>query len=1743
MSQGSSSMSQPSSAMSHQNNPTFPSSTFGSSNTFGSTSFGAAAGAQPSSNSFSSAPVFGGSISVAGATGPPPFGQPASSAVVAGASPFGQPASSSAPFGQPASSSAPFGQPASPAPFGQPASSSSLSTTANPPSSSPFTSAPVFGSSTSQAAPAPTSASPFGQPTSSTTATSSPFKASSSPFAPKMPSSSSPFSSSVTPAASLNPSAVSFKPSHPLSTSTSTSTSQSDLQKRLLEKRALLKAKLQSEKKLTSSSTSSSPTPGSGPPPHPPPKPKRRSGLLLSEEERKAMQAAAASAPTFGGGPKPTFGSSSSSSSSSGPKPSPFGGGGMKATPKRKTGLLLSEEERKAMQAAAANAPTFGGGIKSSPSPFAPKSTSRLPPSTSTSTSSLAAKNAARFAPSNDSSKSFLSPEDLKAAAGKEEGEGRQVGYESDDSESGNRDLTAATSLMGKCLTMCPISEMIQRDKESDIKQMERPSDKVFPKHWTLKDTAIKRFRRSAAAYKLDIPELVRPPWVLERTTSFIEEYVMERDRQGFDDRCNGTPDPLDVYIFVWDRTRMIRKDFILQNYTGGKGGKNDASCVRVHERIARWHTLIEHQLAHVEDYVVKQSSQNITELGQTLKSLNQFYDDPENRHLVDEDSPTVKYKHGCEMDMPAGPTPTDYSGTVLSKPRPQEIATRKIGNVSSDLHGTNEPEMRMLYMLLNLDNEGGMELTKYAAKLKQGIFDSPEVQFALKVFIARCNNNYVQFFKLLKNEASYLAACIMFKYVETTRKSALSTMYRTYGNRTKTPVGGHSSVNDVYPLANLVDVLCFESLEECSQTCRHYGLSVDEENVYWKRSEFKPPVHPKTGSLLPCRPHKMVKTIETKLNGASRLHICRGGANKPRDPEEIRREEERKIAEAARRERLKVKLEEERARRAEEERRKAEEARRGEERERERERKEKDREEEVRREREKAELQRRKEEEEAKERVKAEEDRARRERERVVEEKRREEERIREENRREEERIERERMEREREQKRLMEEARIREVQRKEEEKRIEEERRERERQKLLEEIRKAEELKEQKEVERARKILILKRWKRQAERKAKERRFKKYYDSFDPDKQGEEEEEEAPSAAPSTNGGSGDAHLREMQAEMDGIHTEFLKRLGEEEGEKFSFDDIWVPDEEVDKSVPALYKLGVAFVEEAGDRHGRYVEAARRYFKSRLGETWKGRTDLGDLSERIEVVVRELKEGDEAGCRGCNGVIFVCPTVGGGGEGSFFPADVVEAVKDIPRFLMFICDDDVGDIEGTPWASAGSQAVGSENLGTGAVVRVDKLMDKKAFDGQLHNVVRGLIAGRVCGERHRDKRYEGIRDLKLRRVSRQGLMRAVIKEIIWWGGLRVRGEDMVRAMLKGLKRAGEVLKSEVEESKKTMGKCWPAPEFGGNLGSVKDYYGVGEPLPLKWSDRNEKQARDWNLIPLLRTGRKDNILIDTVCWANGGVDKGDVAAVCLNINEFIKRGLWRRAVNEMVEFWAGLDEWKWRKNIGKDYMYLEGGVVEKVMEGAKLAAISEKQRKKIKNNLKRLKCKPESWEKSEWRDEEWGERDSEWDNSTLDDVSTVGTVTERTVTWLGEEEYFEYLGGRKRGRRELEEEEGENDFGIVNVEGGFVGKKFRAGELDRFMQANDEMRVGGRLGEEMEEKEEEEERTVLQENIREEMKVSTEYTQRLEQLLHGEILVNDPLLIASLKHVALPAPKISHIQNKKRSSLGNLI
>jgi hypothetical protein len=192
----------------------------------------------------------------------------------------------------------------------------------------------------------------------------------------------------------------------------------------------------------------------------------------------------------------------------------------------------------------------------------------------------------------------------------------------------------------------------------------------------------------------------------------------------------------------------MIRKDFTLQNYVG-TGGNCDARAVRCHERIARWHAMCEHQLSHISDFVIQQSQQNIQELGQTMKTLNQFYDDHLNRCAVEvpdeygrETRTDLKgFSHGCTSNTVQGNDPVDYDGTALCNAAGSpQFAARVIGehNIHHLALGTAEPEMRGIYILLTMNNEGGMEVLKYAAKLFQErpeVYHSTPVQLALSIF------------------------------------------------------------------------------------------------------------------------------------------------------------------------------------------------------------------------------------------------------------------------------------------------------------------------------------------------------------------------------------------------------------------------------------------------------------------------------------------------------------------------------------------------------------------------------------------------------------------------------------------------------------------------------------------------------------------------------------------------------------------------------------------------------------------------------------------------------------------------------------------------------------------------------------------------------------------------------------------------------------------------------------------------
>jgi hypothetical protein len=113
--------------------------------------------------------------------------------------------------------------------------------------------------------------------------------------------------------------------------------------------------------------------------------------------------------------------------------------------------------------------------------------------------------------------------------------------------------------------------------------------------------------------------------------------------------------------------------------------------------------------------------------------------------------------------------------------------------------------------------------------------------------------------------------------------------MSRTYGARKKDT---GETIYDSYPLQHLQELLCYEDLDEAREACKHYSITVKPmkvssssdpsgskviEFIFWRISDFKEPVHPEKGYNIPLQPRKMVRTIESKLRGTTRLGVCRG--------------------------------------------------------------------------------------------------------------------------------------------------------------------------------------------------------------------------------------------------------------------------------------------------------------------------------------------------------------------------------------------------------------------------------------------------------------------------------------------------------------------------------------------------------------------------------------------------------------------------------------------------------------------------------------------------------------------------------------------------------------------------------------------------------------------------------------------------------------------------------------------------
>ncbi|XP_044729287.1 uncharacterized protein LOC123292639 [Chrysoperla carnea] len=248
-----------------------------------------------------------------------------------------------------------------------------------------------------------------------------------------------------------------------------------------------------------------------------------------------------------------------------------------------------------------------------------------------------------------------------------------------------------------------------------------------------------------------------------------VLQYTMNYLLRNIIDLCDASDINIaDWYHFVWDRTRSIRKD-ITQQQLCCRGS------VELVEQCARFHIHCAARLVS-EDVSVfdpKINTENLTKCLQTLKYM--------------------------------------YHDLALQ-----------------NIYCPNEAEFRGYIILLNLHDGNFMWEVK---QLRREIQKSAEVNFAIKIFLALDNNNFVSFFKLVR-QTTYLNACILLRYFNEVRSRTLNRMIRTHSPR--------ATLTQI-PLGELEYLLAFENRTALITFIDYHGLNLNEmgTHVILDRSSF----------------------------------------------------------------------------------------------------------------------------------------------------------------------------------------------------------------------------------------------------------------------------------------------------------------------------------------------------------------------------------------------------------------------------------------------------------------------------------------------------------------------------------------------------------------------------------------------------------------------------------------------------------------------------------------------------------------------------------------------------------------------------------------------------------------------------------------------------------------------------------------------------------------------------------------
>lgn len=322
--------------------------------------------------------------------------------------------------------------------------------------------------------------------------------------------------------------------------------------------------------------------------------------------------------------------------------------------------------------------------------------------------------------------------------------------------------VAQGAKLVGTCMDMCPEYERVEREVQKELDRFE-----VVPGTQRADARlAVKIYRRPAAGRELPLPEEVRPPAVLQQTLDYLVHQLVPREP------CD--PHFAAVQPFLWNRTRAIRQDFIVQSESG-------AVAIACHERIARYHILCLHWKGGVGAEAWSEQ-QELEQLRKTLRSLMEYYDD-----------------------------------------------ARAVGHTYA-----TEPEFRAYNLLLHVRDP---EALREVELLPAPVFLAPPLQWALtfRTMIQRSNllekrgqpsnteatpNFFTRAFDAVRRpDVGYLMACLAENLFPTVRIGAVKTLARAY-------LPQHHGL----PLTYLTRILGMDSNQDTTVFLRTLNVEVDQD-------------------------------------------------------------------------------------------------------------------------------------------------------------------------------------------------------------------------------------------------------------------------------------------------------------------------------------------------------------------------------------------------------------------------------------------------------------------------------------------------------------------------------------------------------------------------------------------------------------------------------------------------------------------------------------------------------------------------------------------------------------------------------------------------------------------------------------------------------------------------------------------------------------------------------------------------